>query len=646
MKPIQSVIAVLLAILAAAVCCAAPTLTPPTSTNSGAGSATLVLKSSENGTGYFTLRSGSNANCDSGDKVAFGPYSSGSYHGSLPLSANVASNYTIRNLAENSPYTVCFTADAPTNSNLNPTPVFANISTSSAKTFSFPGWQSVGNAGFSVGYAHFTTLAFAPDGSPHVAYVDANDSYRISVRRFDGSDWNLAGSSGFAAGAANPAALAFAPDGTAYLSFVDATSTTTVMKFTGTWNALGSGLPADTDVTSLAFAPDSTPYVAYIDGVDSKATVMQYSAGNWNKLSNSGISISGAWSTSLATAPNGTPYVAYSDYDKGGKATVMQYNGTNWEPVVSPGFTTGTATNGSLAIAPDGTLYLAYQDGATSGKATVMKFSGGAWSLVGAAGFSAGTATNISLAIAPDGAPYVAYQDGANSSKLTVLKYTGSTWNVVGSTAFSAASATSMSLAFAPDGSPLVAYSDEGYGSRATVMQLVDTQPTISGTPTATATVGMAYSFTPTATYATSFSHTDNLPPGLDVNPDTGVLSGIPTTVGTYSDIVITASNSVGSTNLPAFSIVVSEPTATGSVKIGTNLYPTIGAALATANDGDSVEVLASILPEGVNYSGIGVNTLAGGFDADWNLQPSLFSPVSSITITSGTLIIDRIAVQ
>ena len=80
--------------------------------------------------------------------------------------------------------------------------------------------------------------------------------------------------------------------------------------------------------------------------------------------------------------------------------------------------------------------------------------------------------------------------------------------------------------------------------------------PTISGTPAPTATVGTLYSFTPTATDTTSFSFTGTLPPGLALNPSTGMLSGTPTTFGTYSNVVITANGS-GSASLNPFSVTV-----------------------------------------------------------------------------------------
>jgi len=69
--------------------------------------------------------------------------------------------------------------------------------------------------------------------------------------------------------------------------------------------------------------------------------------------------------------------------------------------------------------------------------------------------------------------------------------------------------------------------------------------------------VGTEYSFTPTATYADSFSYSGPLPPGLNFSIATGTLSGTPTAGGTYPDIVITANNNFGADSLPPFSIEV-----------------------------------------------------------------------------------------
>ena len=81
-------------------------------------------------------------------------------------------------------------------------------------------------------------------------------------------------------------------------------------------------------------------------------------------------------------------------------------------------------------------------------------------------------------------------------------------------------------------------------------------------------------------------------------------------------------------------------------VKIGVKNYATLAAALLEAISGDTLTILASMTPSGLDYSGSGVLTLAGGYDAGWNRQPDTFSPVSSLTIIGGTLVLDQIVVK
>jgi hypothetical protein len=86
--------------------------------------------------------------------------------------------------------------------------------------------------------------------------------------------------------------------------------------------------------------------------------------------------------------------------------------------------------------------------------------------------------------------------------------------------------------------------------------------PTISGTPATTATVGSAYSFTPSASdpagKALTFS-IQNEPSWASFNSRTGALSGTPASgdVGTDSNIVIRVTDGTGSASLPSFTITV-----------------------------------------------------------------------------------------
>ena len=89
--------------------------------------------------------------------------------------------------------------------------------------------------------------------------------------------------------------------------------------------------------------------------------------------------------------------------------------------------------------------------------------------------------------------------------------------------------------------------------------------PTISGTPTAQATAGQPYSFTPTTTDPSggtlSFS-VQNMPSWAAFSTASGKLSGTPasSSVGTFANIVISVGDGHASASLAAFSITVASP--------------------------------------------------------------------------------------
>lgn len=98
--------------------------------------------------------------------------------------------------------------------------------------------------------------------------------------------------------------------------------------------------------------------------------------------------------------------------------------------------------------------------------------------------------------------------------------------------------------------------------------------PTISGTPPRSATVGSAYSFTPTASdpngNALTFSIASK-PSWASFSTTNGRLSGTPTSaqVGTYSNVTIRVSDGTSTVSLPAFSITVNATgTSNGSASL------------------------------------------------------------------------------
>lgn len=106
---------------------------------------------------------------------------------------------------------------------------------------------------------------------------------------------------------------------------------------------------------------------------------------------------------------------------------------------------------------------------------------------------------------------------------------------------------------------------------------------TIQGTPATSATVGVRYSFTPTATGGGTLQFSvDALPSWAAFDVKTGTLSGTPATgdVGVDSGIVIHATDGSSEASLPAFSI---------TVNASENTAPTIsGAPVTTVKAGQS----------------------------------------------------------
>ncbi len=95
--------------------------------------------------------------------------------------------------------------------------------------------------------------------------------------------------------------------------------------------------------------------------------------------------------------------------------------------------------------------------------------------------------------------------------------------------------------------------------------------PTIAGNPQTSATVGVAYSFQPSAQDpegATLTFAIQNKPGWATFSTVTGQLSGTPSAAGTTAGIVISVSDGAHTTGLAAFSVTVSPPPATGSAQL------------------------------------------------------------------------------
>jgi hypothetical protein len=172
-----------------------------------------------------------------------------------------------------------------------------------------------------------------------------------------------------------------------------------------------------------------------------------------------------------------------------------------------------------------------------------------------------------------------------------------------------------------------------GTGSHTLTLTINPPTPVITSPLAATGQVGVAFSYTITATNnPTSFNAT-GLPSGLTVNTSTGAISGTPTTAGTYS-VTISATNAGGTgsatlviTIKPPKPVITSSLTATGQVGVAFSYQIT-----ATNNP---TSFNATGLPSGLTVNtatGLISGTPAAGTDAG-----SPYSVTISATNSGGT---------
>src|SRR6266566_4782728 len=158
-------------------------------------------------------------------------------------------------------------------------------------------------------------------------------------------------------------------------------------------------------------------------------------------------------------------------------------------------------------------------------------------------------------------------------------------------------------------------------------------KPVITSPLTATGQVGVAFSYQITATNSPTSFNATGLPAGLTVNTTNGLISGTPTTAGTYS-VTISATNGSGTGNAtltltikPPPPVITSSLTATGQVGVAFSY------SITATNNPTSYN--ATGLPAGLSVNtatGVISGTPAAGTDAG-----SPYTVTISATNSGGT---------
>jgi hypothetical protein len=172
-----------------------------------------------------------------------------------------------------------------------------------------------------------------------------------------------------------------------------------------------------------------------------------------------------------------------------------------------------------------------------------------------------------------------------------------------------------------------------GTGSATLTLTIKPAAPVITSSLTATGQVGVAFSYTITASHSPTSYNATGLPSGLTVNTTTGKISGTPTTAGTYT-VTISATNAggTGSATLtltinPPEPVITSSLTATGQVGVAFSYQITATNSPTFYN--------AAGLPTGLSVNtstGVISGTPAAGTDAG-----SPYSVTISATNAGGT---------
>jgi hypothetical protein len=150
-----------------------------------------------------------------------------------------------------------------------------------------------------------------------------------------------------------------------------------------------------------------------------------------------------------------------------------------------------------------------------------------------------------------------------------------------------------------------------GTGSATLTLTINPATPVITSPLTATGQVGVAFSYTITATNnPTSFNATA-LPAGLTVNTSTGLISGTPTAAGTYS-VTISATNA-GGTGSATLTLTINNP------------LPTVSSISPTSTLAGSAQFTLTV--NGTNF--VSTSTV------NWNGSPLVTTFVSSIKLTA-----------
>lgn len=224
-------------------------------------------------------------------------------------------------------------------------------------------WYPLGSVGFTSTSVTYVSVEITPDGYGYIACRD--NSNRPMAYEWTSNGWSSLGTAN--SSGVSDVTLAVDTNNVPYIAYIDwnNSSKLTVKKHSGnSWSTVGSAGVSPNSIGSpdIAIDPNSNqPYVVYRDNNhNQKASVMAYNGSAWSNVGSAGFTSNTVDYTSLVIDGKGTLYVGYKDNAVGQKATVMKYsggggqgggfNGVTWDGSQSSDW--GTAANWSGNATP------------------------------------------------------------------------------------------------------------------------------------------------------------------------------------------------------------------------------------------------------------------------------------------------------
>lgn len=343
-------------------------------------------------------------------------------------------------------------------------------------------WQPVGADGDNVPVIRGYLQSLAGDklggiylaNTQHVLVPGNNNTYKVSVRYWDGQSWEQVGQPGFSVGAAGDMKIVMAPDSVPYVVYRDVgLGGKVIVKYLNNNNWIDLGNPVssgDAKFPSIAIDDNGIPYIAYLDSVNSLSGAYRLKVKKWN--GSVWQSLTDTTTTMVKTEINkfkfsvsgdGVPYL-FVEYSAtlGLGCKVFKYLGSTWNSLGSP-CPWNSVGNFDITIDNNNVAYIGYSGFVFGPQGLfIKKYNGTNWVNVDTA-VTTGHVYSFQLSIDSSNIPYVIYKPEtgpppALANAAVVSRFVNATWEIVGSPV--AAGEFPPALAFDANNVPYIMYQD------------------------------------------------------------------------------------------------------------------------------------------------------------------------------------------